>query len=222
MFYLTAYKMHTHLSVASVIQSTSPASIRNPQKITEATPVDQTVTRTKTLQTTPEKKAEPEIIIPDTALVGTTHAEAASVVESTLTYSFEKLASNIHTRANIFRSQNNLSALSFDATLATLATQRSQDMAAHNYFSHTSPDGCDLACRFKKVDYTTFTWGENLAEYSNYEELSESGLAELFSNKWIESSGHRQNLLSKDYTTEGIGVAVHGKRIVVTVIFAKS
>jgi uncharacterized protein YkwD len=111
---------------------------------------------------------------------------------------------------------------SYDSTLAKLATQRSQDMANNDYFSHTSPDGCDLACRFKKSDYATLSWGENLAEYSDYASLSESDLATLFSDKWIESSAHRKNLLSKDFTNEGIGVAVKGKRIVVTVIFAKS
>jgi uncharacterized protein YkwD len=222
MFYLTASKMHSHLAVASVIETVSPFSSTHNQQVTEAIPVKTPAPRTEVIQAPPEKKTEQATAIPDSALVGTTQNEAASAVATTLTYSFEKLASNLHTRANIFRSQNNLSAFSFDTRLATLATQRSQDMAAHDYFSHTSPDGCDLSCRFKKSDYMTLSWGENLAEYSNYEELSESNLAELFTNKWIESSEHRQNLLSKDFTTEGIGVAVKGKRIVVTVIFAKS
>jgi uncharacterized protein YkwD len=221
-FYVTAYKMHTHLTVASVIESVSPLPFIHHQKQTPTAPQTSSSTKSAATIAAPSRKDHEPVAIPDSALVGSPQSESASALAATYTYSFEKLTSNLHSRANIFRSQNNLKGFTYDTALATLAKERSEDMAKQDYFSHTSPDGCNLACRFKKSNYVTLSWGENLAEYSDYESLSESELAALFTDKWIESSEHRKNLLSKDFTNEGIGVAVHGKRIIVTVIFAKS
>jgi uncharacterized protein YkwD len=107
-----------------------------------------------------------------------------------------------------------------DEALSKIATTRSEDMATNDYFSHTSPDGCDLLCRFKVAHYPSLAMGENLAEFSDYTTQSESKLAEEFVNDWLKSSTHRQNLLSNTFTHEGIGVAVKDTHIVVTVIFA--
>lgn len=221
-FYMTAYKMNTHLNVSSAVASITSEPITPHQRITEASK-NSSETRHAAMQPVEAKTPDKEtVVIPDSALVGIVTNDATSVVSENYQYSFGKLASNLHTRTNIARSQNKLSHFTYDEALAKLATKRSADMAVHNYFSHTSPDGCDLGCRFKKAEYVTLSYGENLAEYSDYETLSESNLAESFINMWLESDNHRKNLLSKDYTNEGIGVAVNGKRIIVTIIFAKS
>lgn len=130
------------------------------------------------------------------------------------------LTSLLHSQTNTARGQNNLSSLTFDSRLGDLAKERSEEMIIKNYFSHTSLNGCDLRCRFTNSNYETLTWGENLAESTSYNMLSTQELADMFMESWLRSSGHRDNLLSKKFTHEGIGVAIKGNRVVVTVIFA--
>ena len=162
--------------------------------------------------------------IPDAALVtkiDSNDTHTVPIVDASYQYSLETLSSNIHSRTNISRSQNHLPSLTYDKTLAQLAELRSEDMVKHDYFSHTTPEKCDLGCRFKASSYISLSWGENLAEFSDYSAQSETELAKIFMDKWIASSEHRDNLFSKDYNREGVGVAIKDKRIVVTVIFAK-
>lgn len=127
----------------------------------------------------------------------------------------------IHQRSNQARTKRGEDALIFDETLATFARDRSRDMIGRDYFSHTSPDGCGIACNFVSSDYNTLVWAENIARYEPYDEASMKIVAEVFVEKWLKSSEHRDNLLSSEYTHEGVGVAVKDKKIIVTVIFAK-
>lgn len=162
--------------------------------------------------------------IPDAALVAkidSPNKKDVPIVDASYSYSFETLAANIHSRTNISRSQNHLPSLAYDKVLAHLAGVRSEDMAKHNYFSHTTQDGCDLGCRFSASHYLSLTWGENLAEFDDYTAQSETALAQIFIDKWTASKEHRDNIFSQDYNREGIGVAIKDKRIVVTVIFSK-
>lgn len=133
-------------------------------------------------------------------------------------YSLAEVRTQIHSRTNNARANNNVASLSSDSALASIAQKRSEEMAAQNYFSHISPSGCDLACRFEGMSYVVY--GENLAEYYEFDSLTEPELAATFISMWLKSTGHRRNLLSSDYTREGVGVAMKGGRIVVTVIFA--
>ncbi len=130
------------------------------------------------------------------------------------------MADLLHSRTNITRAKNNRTELSFDTSLSALAKERSEEMIRDNYFSHTSPDGCNLQCRLSNSGYETLSWGENLAESTSYQMLSNAELADMFMQSWLKSSNHRDNVLSKKFTRQGIGVAHKDGRIVVTVIFA--
>lgn len=132
----------------------------------------------------------------------------------------EIITSNIHSLTNLSRSQNNLQPFLLDATLSAIAEKRSEEMIRENYFSHSSPSGCDVSCLIKNSGYQTTAWGENLALSSNYHLLTSPELAKTFVADWLVSSAHRDNLLSKKFTRHGIGVAAEGERIVVTVVFA--
>jgi uncharacterized protein YkwD len=130
------------------------------------------------------------------------------------------LTAILHTLTNTTRLEYNRTNVTLDARLSMLAKERSEDMIDQNYFSHISPDGCDLQCRFTKSNYKTLTWGENLAESTSYKMLNSQELAGMFMESWLKSSSHRDNLLSTQFTHHGIGVATKAGRIVVTVIFA--
>lgn len=144
-------------------------------------------------------------------------------VKDSVSYKYDTntVINDIQTLTNEARSKENLSPLVFDATLAQLAIDRSTDMAKNNYLSHTALGGCDLECRFKNSGYDTLVWGENLAEFEPYSVVTASKLARELVEKWLQSSEHRRNVMSSEFTHEGIGVTTSGNRIVVTVIFAK-
>ena len=100
------------------------------------------------------------------------------------------------------RSSNGLSALKVDNELQRVAKIKAQDMVNNNYFSHTSPtygSPFDMLKSFK-VSYKTA--GENIAGNS-----SNSGAV----NAWMNSSGHKANILNSSFNYTGIGVVTSPK-----------
>lgn len=132
-----------------------------------------------------------------------------------------RIANLIYDVTNAARAEAGLEDYSRDAELEVLATARSKEMVVLNYFSHTSPRGCDMDCVWKSSGYEAIRWGENIAWYDPYTGLTPEELAEKFVHDWEQSSGHRKNLLSSAFTHQGIGIAVDGTKLVVTVIFAE-
>ena len=87
-------------------------------------------------------------------------------------------------------------ALRWNAALTTAASAHSADMAALNYFSHTSADGRTLGIRATAAGYTWSWLGENIA----------AGYAGIDSvmNGWVDSDGHCANLMSAKFTEVGV------------------
>lgn len=130
------------------------------------------------------------------------------------------LKSQIHSLTNLSRSQNNLPNLTLDQALSNIAKSRSEEMIDKNYFSHTSPSGCDIGCLIKNSGYRTLSWGENLALSESYRSYTLPELSQTFVSNWLKSDTHRDNLLSKKFTHHGIGIATSGDKIIITVVFA--
>ncbi|KAB2953663.1 hypothetical protein F9B85_03315 [Heliorestis acidaminivorans] len=86
--------------------------------------------------------------------------------------------------------------------MADLARAHSRDMAVHRFFSHTSPYTGALADRLKSSGVPYWHGGENLA----------MGQADAIDAHfgWMNSAGHRENLLSPTYNGLGVGV-VYGQ-----------
>ncbi|MFF8954467.1 CAP domain-containing protein [Streptomyces sp. NPDC014894] len=85
----------------------------------------------------------------------------------------------------------------FDAALARLAGAFSSDMAARGFFSHTDPDGDTPWDRAERAGVSNLG-GENIARGQ--------ADAEAVMNSWMNSEGHRANILNCDYKTLGVGV----------------
>lgn len=95
------------------------------------------------------------------------------------------------------RSQNGLSPLKIDYEVQKVARIKAQDMVNNNYFSHTSPtygSPFNMLNNFK-VSYRTA--GENIAGNS-------SNSAAV--TAWMNSSGHKANILNSSFNYTGIGV----------------
>ena len=95
------------------------------------------------------------------------------------------------------RANNGLSALKVDAEVQRVAKIKAQDMVSSNYFSHTSPtygSPFDMLSSFK-ISYQTAA--ENIAGNS-------SNSAAV--TAWMNSAGHKANILNSSYNYTGIGV----------------
>jgi uncharacterized YkwD family protein len=97
------------------------------------------------------------------------------------------------------RAKNGLGALSVDSALTKTATLKSQDMAENGYFSHTSPTYGSPFDMMKQFGITYRTAGENIA-------MGQTTPAQVMEG-WMNSPGHRANILQSSYTKIGVGVA---------------
>jgi uncharacterized protein YkwD len=117
---------------------------------------------------------------------------------------------------NLQRASNGTGSLALDAQLVAVARQRSQTMAETNCFSHTAcgPTAFDL---LGNIGYFYQIAGENIAR-NNY---SDAQTVEVAMDGFMNSAGHRANILDSRYTKVGIGVAfgANGMKYF-TVIFA--
>lgn len=103
------------------------------------------------------------------------------------------------------RVQKRLSTLKPDAKLMQAAQQYAELMAAQDQMSHTL-NGLSLVDKAKRVGYSYRQISENIALNSRLNGRS------VVVDQWMESRGHRKNLLTKDITDIGIGVAGPSKR----------
>ena len=100
---------------------------------------------------------------------------------------------------NAERTKRGLKALTLDTKLSNVATMKSQDMIDKNYFDHNSPTYGSPFDMMKKFGVNYRSAGENIAE-------GQTSPQEVM-NAWMNSEGHRKNILNPNFTTLGVGVA---------------
>jgi uncharacterized protein YkwD len=106
---------------------------------------------------------------------------------------------------NQARVANGLTALKVDTQLTNLARARSNDMATKNYFSHTSPTGETAFTLLAGKGISYKKAGENIGKNTYPDPTTATTAFET----WMGSAGHKANILSKDFTSIGIGAAVN-------------
>ncbi len=106
---------------------------------------------------------------------------------------------------NAERTRRGLGALRTDTTLTSLARGYAREMLRRHFFGHVTPDGTTIAQRLALVSYHYKRAGENLA----YGTGDEGSVSAAF-NHWMESPGHRANILDRDFTRIGIGAIAVG------------
>jgi uncharacterized YkwD family protein len=95
------------------------------------------------------------------------------------------------------RRKNGLSNLQPDTALSNVAQEKSNDMQAKNYFSHTSPTYGSPFDMMRDFGVTYNSAGENIA-------MGQQSAEEVV-NAWMNSEGHRKNILSPNFTHIGVG-----------------
>jgi uncharacterized protein YkwD len=108
------------------------------------------------------------------------------------------LESQIIALTNKHRKAAGCAALATNKTLVYAARAHSKDMATFNYFSHTGRDGSTFVTRAARAGYSAAS-AENIAWGYRGAEAVVTG--------WMNSAGHRQNILTCSHKVVGVGVA---------------
>ncbi|VBB06575.1 Hypothetical protein LUCI_1811 [Lucifera butyrica] len=98
---------------------------------------------------------------------------------------------------NADRAAQGLPALRLNSQLTALAESYTQDMVRRNFFSHTNPEGQSPFDRMRQAGISYVYAGENLAINQNVAAAETA---------FMNSAGHRANILNPHYTDVGIGV----------------
>ena len=143
------------------------------------------------------KNANPQIKNPDLIYPGqvlnipTTDASVLS---------FEKEVVRL---VNEIRKQNGLRELTYDWQLSRVARIKSEDMRDNKYFSHTSPTYGSPFQMMKSFGISYRSAGENIARGQ--------ATPQKVVDAWMNSSGHRANILNSSFTHIGVGYAENGR-----------
>ena len=100
------------------------------------------------------------------------------------------------------RTQNGLSALKLDTETLRVARIKAQDMVDNNYFSHNSPTYGSPFQMLNSFKISYKTAGENIAGNSSNSSVVTA---------WMNSSGHRANILNSSFNYTGVGVVKSSK-----------
>ena len=135
----------------------------------------------------------------------------------------------IHALINKQRYAYGLNLLKYDPALAVIARNHSMDMKEHSYFSHVNPAGEDPTGRAKKRHYPCrreignriydgiaenifLSYLYDSVTYVNsmpkYHWCTAEDIVRRIVKGWMQSPGHRKNILTGSYECEGIGVAI--------------
>jgi uncharacterized protein YkwD len=107
------------------------------------------------------------------------------------------------TLVNQERAKAGCAALTADSRLTAAARGHSQDMAQRNYFDHNTPDGVTPWTRITNAGYRFSSAAENIAE-------GQPTPAAVM-DAWMNSSGHRANILNCNLRNIGVGLAYNAK-----------
>ncbi len=130
-------------------------------------------------------------------------SQQASLQEATLVASAGECAqlrdffSELLTLTNRARRDAGVSPLKFSYQLGQAAQGYAEDLATQNFFDHVGEDGSTMLTRIEATGYELIAAGENIA-------AGQRTAASVFEG-WMNSPGHRDNILKADFTEVGFG-----------------
>jgi uncharacterized protein YkwD len=165
--------------ISTESEISSPEVVKNPTE----TPINEDIRSTPT-PTPPQKNI----------LENTPESDQVSLCKPEFNQNFETKVIQL---INAERNKEGLPFLSEHALLTQAARQHSADMACNQFFSHLSPTNGDVEQRMALQNYTFSAIGENIAAgYISPEDVVQG---------WMNSTGHRANIMSAAFTQIGVG-----------------
>lgn len=161
---------------------TQPATAYNTQEEAQTSRSYNTARTTRTTPQTETNYAQPQ-----------QKAETTSAPASSNT-SYEQRVAQL---VNAERQKNGLQPLTFDRSISNVARLKSKDMADNNYFAHQSSRYGSAGDMMKNQGINWSAWGENIA--------SGQRSPEAVVTAWMNSEGHKANILSPDFGKIGVG-----------------
>ena len=117
--------------------------------------------------------------------------------EENSSYTLSDFEKRVVDLVNEERSKNGLSKLTVNLSLSKIAREKSKDMYTNNYFSHTSPTYGSPFEMMKQFGISYRTAGENIEKGQR--------TPDSVVNAWMNSEGHRKNILNSSFTQIGVG-----------------
>lgn len=118
-------------------------------------------------------------------------------------------ANRILELVNTERTSRGFTALARNDQLDDAAVAQATDMRDNKFFDHTGSDGSNVGTRATAAGYTWSAIGENIGSGS----VSPEAMMDL----WMNSDGHRANILSPNFTELGVGIDERGTALWVQV-----
>lgn len=162
-----------------------------PTTTTPAAPSTETTTTTTTTETT-TTTAE---------TTTTTPSESSAAPTTTTTPADVPQVQQVVALVNEARDLAGCKPVTVDDRVVKAAQGHSADMAERDYFSHTTPEGVGFAARMRAAGYPS-PGGENIAMGQRS--------ADQVMRAWMNSDGHRRNILNCGFTTIGMGLDTRG------------
>lgn len=200
LFTLDKLYTNTQKPISPECNQDEESTTEKPEVSPEATP---------DIPSTPEEPSAPSIPSekPDTTPDDPSSSEKPSIPSG----DYALFQQEVVDLVNQERTNRGLNPLKFNSELSNVATVKSQDMIDKNYFDHTSPtygSPFDMINQFG-ISYTAA--GENIA-------MGQKSPQQVM-DSWMNSPGHKANILSKDFTEIGVGIASNGSSLYWTQMF---
>ena len=173
--------------------NTSTTPEQNTDNNTSTTPEQNTDNNTST---TPEQNTDNNT---STTPEQNTDNNTSTTPEQKPSTDFSSYQQQVLDLVNAERTKRGIAALTLDSSLSSVATKKSQDMVNKNYFDHTSPTYGSPFDMMKQVGISYRTAGENIAKGQK--------TPQEVVTAWMNSEGHRKNILNPDFTNLGVGIA---------------
>ncbi|MCL2042673.1 MAG: CAP domain-containing protein [Treponema sp.] len=120
-------------------------------------------------------------------------------IDDTIPYTYNEFEWTVFELTNEERVKHGLPSLEWDNKLGAAARAHSEDMARNNYFNHTGLDGSNPGQRITRAGFSWRLCAENIARGHP--------TPAVVVNAWMNSQGHRNNILNANLTHLGVGHA---------------
>lgn len=192
--------------LAAITGGKKSSSSSDPAKSAQSQPAQTTPTTTAKTPTTTTSQSTTK---PSTSVSSSTKPATSTPSSYSGLTSVEQQAFNL---MNADRAVNGLPALKLNTKLTVLARDYGQDMINRNFFSHYNPEGQSPFDRMSQYGISYRYAGENLAINRSVDAAEQA---------FMNSPGHRANILNANYTEVGIGVRYDGSQVYVVQEFIK-
>lgn len=151
---------------------------------------------------TPEQQETPPVSTPEQERPNGEATNENTPEESEAAYALSEFEQQVVELTNVERGKQGLQPLKIDEKLSEVAREKSKDMQSNNYFDHNSPTYGSPFDMMKQFGVTYNAAGENIAQGQRS--------PEEVVNAWMNSQGHRENILNSDFTHIGVGHVSEG------------